>query len=75
MLEKIVRDGRRLVTIIDPHMKATETNWIYKNIKLNRLAVLDKEGTEYVTECWPGDSVYYDFLNPKAQSFVSSLYT
>jgi alpha 1,3-glucosidase len=31
MVDKIIKDGRKLVTIIDPHYKCDDTYWIYKH--------------------------------------------
>jgi alpha-glucosidase (family GH31 glycosyl hydrolase) len=33
MLEKLRLDGRKLITIIDPHTKVDEGYWIYKEAK------------------------------------------
>jgi len=31
------------------------------------LYVRNKEGIQYNGKCWPGDSVWFDFFNPKAK--------
>jgi alpha-glucosidase (family GH31 glycosyl hydrolase) len=49
MLEKIVKDGRKLVTIIDPHAKIEDAYWIYHETKTRSLAVKDLNGEDYVT--------------------------
>lgn len=41
MLEKLVKDGRKLVTIIDPHSKVEDAYWIYHDMKEQGLAVLN----------------------------------
>ena len=41
MLNKIVEDGRKLVVIIDPHIKKDEQYFVYKNIIENKLYISD----------------------------------
>jgi len=41
MLETLKNHGRKLVTIIDPHTKINEDNWLYKESKEKRLNILD----------------------------------
>jgi alpha-glucosidase (family GH31 glycosyl hydrolase) len=36
MLDKIVKDGRRLVVIVDPHVKKDDNFLIYANMKGNK---------------------------------------
>lgn len=40
MLDKLRLDGRKLITIIDPHSKVDEDYWIYKDAKEQRLNVM-----------------------------------
>ena len=65
MLDKLVKDGRKLVTIIDPHSKVEEEFFLFQEIKRNNIAVKASDGEDYITDCWPKESVYYDFLNPE----------
>lgn len=76
MLEKLRRDGRKLVTIIDPHSKVDESYWIYKEAKERRLNVMNKESeTDYQSECWPKESNWLDFLNKNTREYVAGLYS
>jgi alpha 1,3-glucosidase len=76
MLEKLRIDGRKLVTIIDPHSKVDESYWIYKEAKERRLNVMNKESeTDYQSECWPKESNWLDFLNKNTREYVAGLYS
>ena len=65
LLHHLVEDGRKLVTIIDPHIKKDEDYFFYKDIISKKLCILDNNGeTPYVGWCWPKTSVWIDFMNP-----------
>ena len=46
MLDKLKLDGRKLVTIIDPHTKLDPDYWMYKDTQEKRLNVLNKSASE-----------------------------
>lgn len=48
---------------------------MYEDIKRDELAVKDSLSQEYITECWPKDSVYFDYLNPKTIDYHVKIYT
>lgn len=65
MLDSLVSEGRKLVTIIDPHIKKDEEYFVYKEVLDKKLVVLDSTGeSPYVGWCWPQTSVWIDFMNP-----------
>ena len=65
MLEELVKEGRKLVTIIDPHIKKDEEYFAYKEIKEKKLYVLDSSADEpYTGWCWPRTSIWINFMNP-----------
>jgi alpha 1,3-glucosidase len=80
--------GRKLVTIIDPHIKAKESYDVQKKLKengnistklnlLNKLLdclVLNKEKELFLGHCWPGDSYWADFINPKTESVYKEFF-
>lgn len=59
-------DGRKLVTIVDPHIKVDNHYNIYKIAKENEFFVKTKNLKDFVGKCWPGDSCWIDFLNSDA---------
>lgn len=71
MVEKLWDKGRRLVTIIDPHIRRDEEYEIYKDHLERNIAVRNKDGEVYESWCWPGHSVWTDFMNPEASEYIS----
>lgn len=75
LIENLVKDGRKLVTIIDPHIKQDEEYFVYKDILEKKLFVLDSDCSDpYVGWCWPKTSIWIDFMNPQARDYLASLY-
>jgi alpha-glucosidase len=57
------------VNIIDPHVKVDPAYSIYQSGKQRGLWVLNKHGTEFQGDCWPGTSVWVDFTQPRARDW------
>lgn len=65
MVEDLERDGRGLVTIIDPHVKNEKEYFLHSKLLEEGLFVRKEDGKEpYVAWCWPRWSVWIDFMNP-----------
>ena len=85
MNEAIHGAGRRMVAIVDPHVKADKGFHVYdEGMKLQghkthdglvqNIFVRDPTAKKaFVGHCWPGSSVWLDFLNEQAQEFYQSL--
>ena len=78
-LEKIYKEHRYFVTIIDPHIKVDDNYFVCKTLKDNDCYIKNKnekgELENYKGHCWPGKSYYADFLNPeKILPFYKSFY-
>ena len=70
MQEKLASQGRRMVTIIDPHIKRDDGYYIHKEATAKGLYIKDKDGKkDYDGWCWPGSSSYLDFTNSKVRSW------
>lgn len=70
MQEKLFAQGRRMVTIIDPHIKRDDKYYIHKDATTKGLYIKDKDGqNDYDGWCWPGSSSYLDFTNEKVRSW------
>jgi alpha 1,3-glucosidase len=68
LLAELVQEGRKLVTIIDPHIKIDEEYFLYKEIIDKKLYVMRSDGEKpYEGWCWPRNSIWIDFMNPKAR--------
>lgn len=70
MQEKLSSQGRKMVTIIDPHIKRDDNYYIHKTATAKGLYIKDKNGkVDYDGWCWPGSSSYLDFTNEKVRSW------
>ncbi len=74
MVQNLTAVGRKLVTIVDPHIKKDQSYWVHKDCTDLGLYVKDKEGKDYEGWCWPGASYYPDFLNPAARDYFAQQY-
>lgn len=66
--------GRKLVVIIDPHIKNTDNYPVISELKSKGLAVKNKEGKDFDGWCWPGSSMWIDAFNPAAVKWWTSLF-
>jgi alpha 1,3-glucosidase len=66
MLEQLDQSERKLVAIIDPHIKNKEGYHVVDELKKKDLAVHNKDGNIYEGWCWPGSSHWIDCFNPAA---------
>lgn len=64
MGEQLDKRERKLVTIIDPHIKNVGNYPIVDELKSMDLAVKNKDGNIYEGWCWPGSSHWIDCFNP-----------
>jgi alpha 1,3-glucosidase len=69
LLDTLNTNRRRLVVIIDPHMAARPSYRLYKQAHSLGLTVRNPDGSEFVGDCWPGPSVFIDYLNPSSRSW------
>jgi alpha 1,3-glucosidase len=74
MQQTLANDGRQLVTIADPHIKVDEEYHVYKEALEKELVVMTNNNEPFVGKCWPGDSVYLDFLNEETRNHWASQY-
>ena len=76
MQETLWASGRRMVTIIDPHIKRDDGYPIHKEATAKVLYVKDKDGTkDYDGWCWPGSSSYLDFTQAHVREWWASLFS
>jgi len=70
MQKKLGGDGRRMVTIIDPHIKRDNNYYIHEEATKLGLYIKDKKGEkDYDGWCWPGSSSYLDFTNERVRGW------
>lgn len=66
MQNELAKRRRKLVVLIDPHIKNVANYHIADELKSNGLAIKNKDGNIYEGWCWPGSSHWVDCFNPEA---------
>lgn len=77
MQERVAKVGRKMVTIVDPHIRAKDDAppyYVHVEAQEKGLYIKDTDGNDFRGWCWPGDSSYVDFTSPKARLWWSSLF-
>jgi mannosyl-oligosaccharide alpha-1,3-glucosidase len=70
MIETLAAQGRRMVTIIDPHIKRDDGYYIHKEATAKGLYVKKNDDkTDYDGWCWPGSSSYLDFTKASVRQW------
>ncbi|KDO20441.1 hypothetical protein SPRG_14313 [Saprolegnia parasitica CBS 223.65] len=67
MQESLARVGRKMVTIVDPHIKRDPNFAVHTDAQANEVYIVDENGHEFDGWCWPGSSSYVDYTSPKAR--------
>lgn len=74
MQEQLDEHERKLVAIIDPHIKNEANYPIVDEMKSKDLATHNKDGNIYEGWCWPGSSYWVDCFSPAAREWWASLF-
>ena len=74
MINNVASSGRKMVTIVDPHIKVDENYYVFKNGLEDDIFVKNLDESNFKGWCWPGDSVYINFLQPNARNFIAEQY-
>lgn len=74
MQKQLDEHERKLVAIIDPHIKNEGGYPIVDELKSKDLAVKNKDGNIYEGWCWPGSSHWVDCFSPAARKWFAGLY-
>jgi alpha 1,3-glucosidase len=71
-LSELEKKGRKVIYIIDPHIKVDKWYHIYyDSMKKNYL--LKYQGQNFVGKCWCGDASYLDFYNKEVRNYWRNL--
>ncbi|GAM83940.1 hypothetical protein ANO11243_019300 [Dothideomycetidae sp. 11243] len=74
MQDQLNDHQRKLVIIIDPHIKNTGGYEVVDQIKSKDLATHNKDGNIYEGWCWPGSSHWIDAFSAKAREWWGGLF-
>lgn len=73
LANNLTSKGRRLIAIIDPHIKKEEGYDIYDQATAMDLWIKDPSGlNSFEGWCWPGASYWPDYLSPKVREWWGS---
>uniref|UniRef100_A0A4W5L5I8 Glucosidase II alpha subunit n=1 Tax=Hucho hucho TaxID=62062 RepID=A0A4W5L5I8_9TELE len=74
MLQGLIDKRRKMVAIVDPHIKVDSSYKIHNEIRSKGFYVKNKDGGDYEGWCWPGNSGYPDFTNPEMRAWWASMF-
>ncbi|XP_075213212.1 glucosidase 2 subunit alpha [Lycorma delicatula] len=74
MVNNLTYFGRKLVTIVDPHIKRDSGYFLHNDAEANGYYVKNKDGSVYEGWCWPGSSSYLDVFDPTVRDYYANLY-
>ena len=63
MIENLVSKGRKLVTIVDPHIKKDSGYWVHNDLTSKGLYTKNADGGDYEGWCWPGQFYWSNYLS------------
>ncbi len=75
MEKQLDQHDRKLVVIIDPHIKNEGNYPVVDELKSKDLGIKNKNNDLYEGWCWPGSSHWIDCFNPAAKEWWRSLFT
>eukprot|EP00708_Paratrimastix_pyriformis_P002066 GAFH01000804.1.p2 GENE.GAFH01000804.1~~GAFH01000804.1.p2 ORF type:complete len:938 (-),score=321.96 GAFH01000804.1:48-2525(-) len=71
MQNQLAAKGRKLVTIVDPHIKRDPNYHVHKEALEQGYYIKNHDGGVFEGHCWPGSSSYPDFLAPQVRQWWS----
>ncbi|POX43925.1 glycoside hydrolase family 31 protein [Streptomyces sp. Ru72] len=74
LAEDLRRDGIRLVSIVDPAVKAEPGDPVYDSGRAEDAFVRDASGRPVEGVAWPGETVYPDFTHARVREWWGGLY-
>lgn len=74
LVSNLTSKGRRLITIIDPHIKKDTGYHVYTDGSKNGYFTKDSKDEEFEGWCWPGTSKWVDYVNPDARKWWGDLF-
>nr|XP_015194233.1 PREDICTED: neutral alpha-glucosidase AB [Lepisosteus oculatus] len=74
MLQALQAKKRKMVAIVDPHIKVDSGYKIHNEIRSKGFYTKNKDGGDYEGWCWPGNAGYPDFTNPEMRSWWANMF-
>ncbi|WWD16176.1 hypothetical protein CI109_100601 [Kwoniella shandongensis] len=74
MLDAVASKGRKMVAIVDPHIKRTDSFRIYSDAKDLDVLIKKADGTNFEGWCWTGSSVWVDFFNENSWAWWTKMF-
>uniref|UniRef100_A0A8C1R3S9 Integrator complex subunit 5 n=1 Tax=Cyprinus carpio TaxID=7962 RepID=A0A8C1R3S9_CYPCA len=74
MLQGLMDKRRKMVSIVDPHIRVDSGYKIHNEITSKDFYVKNKDGKNYEGWCWPGNSGYPDFTKPEMRAWWASMF-
>ncbi|KAM5225478.1 neutral alpha-glucosidase AB isoform 2-T2 [Hipposideros larvatus] len=75
MLEHLASKRRKLVAIVDPHIKVDSGYRVHEELQNQGLYVKTRDGSDYEGWCWPGAAGYPDFTNPAMRAWWANMFS
>ncbi|BEI93691.1 uncharacterized protein CcaverHIS019_0601500 [Cutaneotrichosporon cavernicola] len=75
MINQVAKLGRKMVAIVDPHIKRTDSFRVYKDSLDLDILIKKADGNNFDGWCWPGSSVWVDFFNPKSWEWWTRMFS
>ncbi|KAJ8327387.1 hypothetical protein BDV3_000470 [Batrachochytrium dendrobatidis] len=72
MQKNLAFKERKMVTIIDPHIKKDSNYYVSKEALDQGLFIRDAQGNVFDGHCWPGNSNWIDYTDPAGRAFWKS---
>lgn len=74
MQDDVASRGRKMVTVVDPHIKKEEGWEVYQEAKDNGYFV-KRDNKDFEGWCWPGASMYPDWLSATVRDWWASRFS
>uniref|UniRef100_H2LBW7 Neutral alpha-glucosidase AB n=1 Tax=Oryzias latipes TaxID=8090 RepID=H2LBW7_ORYLA len=74
MLQGLLDKKRKMVAIVDPHIKIDSNYKIHNEIRSRGFYVKNKDGGDYEGWCWPGNAGYPDFTRADMRAWWASMF-
>ncbi|XP_074128536.1 neutral alpha-glucosidase AB isoform X2 [Sminthopsis crassicaudata] len=75
MLGHLAGKRRKLVAIVDPHIKVDSGYRVHEELRSLGLYVKTRDGSDYEGWCWPGSVGYPDFTNVKMRDWWANMFS